>query len=80
MVLHNWSVIAVWKLVATMNPMLSFLRLAILMKPLNVLKGASKDSGLVELVAQRAWKRTQSEHLYSHRAQQLLTWIGSCKF
>ena len=40
------------------------------------LEMASKESSTVELIAQRAWRRTQAEHLYSHRAQKLLKWIG----
>ena len=41
-----------------------------------LLERSSKDLDMVELVAQRAWKRTQAEHLYSHRAQKLIRWIG----
>jgi len=36
---------------------------------------ASKDPVMLERMSQRAWKRTQSEHLYSHRAKAILTWI-----
>ena len=36
---------------------------------------SAKDPALVERIAQRAWKRTQSEHLYSHRARKLLRWF-----
>ena len=58
------------------EPNVEFLAACNIDEAVECLERASKDSGLVELVAQRAWKRTQSEHLYSHRAQQLLTWIG----
>jgi spore maturation protein CgeB len=39
------------------------------------LERASMDPIMVDLIGQRAWKRTQAEHLYSHRARQLLSWI-----
>ena len=58
------------------EPNVEFLAACNIDEAVECLERASKDSGLVELVAQRAWKRTQSEHLYSHRAQQLLKWIG----
>lgn len=35
----------------------------------------SKDSSTIKEISLRAWKRTQAEHLYYHRAQQLITWF-----
>lgn len=39
------------------------------------LERASEDPAMVEQIALRAWKRTQAEHLYRHRAQQWLKWF-----
>lgn len=44
---------------------------------LDHLSWAESNSAEIALLGQRAWRRTQSEHLYVHRAQQLLTWIRS---
>ena len=38
------------------------------------LQRASKEPAMLELIGQRAWKRTQAEHLYSHRAKQIIKW------
>ena len=40
-----------------------------------LLHWASKNPAKVKEIGQLAWKRTQAEHLYSHRAQQLLRWM-----
>ena len=40
------------------------------------LQRLSKDSELINRIAKQAWKRTQAEHLYSHRAKQILSWIS----
>ena len=36
------------------------------------LQRASKDPAMLDQMSQRCWKRTQAEHLYSHRAAQIL--------
>ena len=37
---------------------------------------ASKEPAMLKHISKRAWERTQSEHLYSHRANAILTWIS----
>ena len=39
------------------------------------LQRASKDQSMIDLIRHRAWKRTQNEHLYSHRASQIIKWV-----
>ena len=58
------------------EPNLEFLRARNVDEASDWLTRSSKDPAFFELVAQRAWKRTQADHLYSHRAQKLLTWIA----
>ena len=36
----------------------------------------SKDRYSLYQIGERAWKRTQADHLYSHRAKQIIKWIG----
>ena len=40
------------------------------------LQRAYKDIGLIDRIGKQAWKRTQAEHLYSHRARKILKWIS----
>ena len=39
------------------------------------LNKASKDHEMLKIISQNAWKRTQAQHLYRHRAKQILQWI-----
>ena len=38
------------------------------------LQRALKEPDMLELLGQQAWKRTQAEHLYSHRAKKIIKW------
>ena len=58
------------------EPNLEFLRARNVDEASDWLTRSSKDPAFFELVAQRAWKRTQAEHLYLHRAKKLLSWIN----
>jgi len=57
------------------EPQREVLTAATLQEAVQQLEWAEANPGAMALLGERAWLRTQAEHLYRHRASRLLSWL-----